>query len=268
MDLIDRLFDKLWISFCEMNPQSSAIVEMLTKRGERVVNDHVAFRTFNDPRVSIDVLAKPFVESGYAAKGEYQFPQKKLFARHYEHPLPERPKVFISELLLEEMSPQLQSTVQELLSEGEELISKAPELCLLGRPWTVTSQQYTALSEESEYAGWLSAYGYCANHFTVLVNALAHIDSLEELNSLLKEQGFELNSEGGEIKGSPSDFLEQSSTLASMIDVNFADGPMRIPGCYYEFAKRYPMADGTLFSGFVAKSADKIFQSTDRRNAN
>ncbi len=32
-----------------------------------------------------------------------------------------------------------------------------------------------------------------------------------------------------------------------------------------EFARRYPAADGRLYSGFVAKSADKIFESTDKR---
>jgi hypothetical protein len=62
----------------------------------------VAFRTFNDHRVNIDVLAKPFIEAGYEPRGVYIFETKKLKARHYE--LPESPRVFISELLLEEFS--------------------------------------------------------------------------------------------------------------------------------------------------------------------
>ncbi len=36
-----------------------------------------------------------------------------------------------------------------------------------------------------------------------------------------------------------------------------------IPSCFYEFAKRYPQADGELYTGFVAASADKIFESTN-----
>jgi hypothetical protein len=59
--------------------------------------------------------------------------------------------------------------------------------------------------------------------------------------------------------------LEQSSTLASRVRVEFSDGTREIPGCYYEFARRYPDATGRLFSAFLAPNADKIFESTDRR---
>ena len=93
---------------------------MFTDSGERVVNDHVAFRTFNDPRVDIDVIARPFQEAGYIPKGEYYFETKKLRARHYELPdQPEAPRVFISELLLEEFSEDLQNTVRQ----GLDLVS-------------------------------------------------------------------------------------------------------------------------------------------------
>ena len=88
--------------------------------------------------------------------------------------------------------------------------------------------------------------------------------TLEEVNQLLKVNGFLLNDSGGEIKGTPSELLEQSSTRSEMIQVNFSDGIQEIPGCYYEFARRYPDADGHLYSGFIAKSADKIFESTDK----
>lgn len=96
------------------------------------------------------------------------------------------------------------------------------------------------------------------NHFTVLVNTLKSIPSLEALSDLLKDNGFALNSGGGEIKGSADVFLKQSSTLASEISVQFTDGTYMIPGCYYEFARRYPMSDGRLFQGFVTRSADHI----------
>jgi len=104
-----------------------------------------------------------------------------------------------------------------------------------------------------------------ANHFTVLVNALGTFDDLGQLNRFLVENGFELNTSDGEIKGSPQVYLEQSSTLADRVQVQFSDGAESIPACYYEFARRYPLPNGELFSGFVAKSADKIFESTDRR---
>jgi hypothetical protein len=37
-----------------------------------------------------------------------------------------------------------------------------------------------------------------------------------------------------------------------------------VPACYYEFARRYPIANGELYQGFIAASADKIFESTNR----
>jgi hypothetical protein len=57
--------------------------------------------------------------------------------------------------------------------------------------------------------------------------------------------------------------LRQSSTLADIVNIKFIEGNYDIPCCYYEFAQRYPNPDGRLFSGFVAKSADKIFESTN-----
>ena len=53
------------------------------------------------------------------------------------------------------------------------------------------------------------------------------------------------------------------SKNASSVEVKFTEGVYNIPGCYYEFAKRYPDSSGQLYQGFVAASADKIFESTD-----
>ena len=74
-----------------------------------------------------------------------------------------------------------------------------------------------------------------------------------------------MNAVGVEIKGTQDVYLEQSSTLAYPVKVSFADRDETIPGCYYEFARRYPMPDGKLFQGFLPDSADKIFESTDYR---
>jgi hypothetical protein len=261
---LQALFQRLWDDFTQVNPQADAIHQLLESRGESIVNDHVAFRTLSDPRVNIDVIARPFLEAGYVERGEYAFDTKKLDARHYEHPAANSPKVFISELRIHDFSPDLQKTLRELVDQISSKTLNDPQLCAEGRPWILGYSEYEALAAESEYAGWMAAFGFRANHFTVLVNALRSVSSLAELNELIRQAGFPLNSEGGEIKGSPEVFLEQSSTLASQTEVRFRDGVHRIPGCYYEFARRYPLPDGRLFGGFVAKSADKIFQSTDR----
>ncbi len=51
--------------------------------------------------------------------------------------------------------------------------------------------------------------------------------------------------------------------MADRIEVRFSDQARIIPSCFYEFARRYPKPDGQLYSGFVAASADKIFESTN-----
>ena len=111
----------------------------------------------------------------------------------------------------------------------------------------------------------MSAFGFRANHFTVFANALRTFPDLASLNGFLKGHGFRLNESGGEIKGGPDIHLEQSSTMAGMAGVAFREGPRTVPGCYYEFARRYPLPGGELFQGFNDKSADKIFESTDRK---
>jgi len=74
-----------------------------------------------------------------------------------------------------------------------------------------------------------------------------------------------MNTSGGEIKGTPEQLLRQSSTLADKVAISFKEGSYEIPACYYEFAQRYKDKSGKLYSGFIAKSADKIFESTDYR---
>jgi len=139
-----------------------------------------------------------------------------------------------------------------------------PDFSYLGRRWQLSSSEYLELAQESEYAGWVSAFGFRPNHFTVLVNRLKTLKDLSEVNAFIKSLGFNLNSSGGEIKGSRAECLEQSSTLAESVNVEFSDRSLLVPACYYEFALRYPGTNGKLYTGFVAASADKIFESTDR----
>lgn len=262
---VEKLIDRLWAKYQRINPQADEIHRLLSERGETIVNDHIAFRTFQHPRVGIDQLAAPFLEAGYRDADTYHFETKKLFAKHFQHSDPALPKVFISELLLDEFSGEFRDIIQRMLEQVPKTELHSDPLCMAGRLWTVSYAHYETLSLQSEYAAWLAAHGFCANHFTVLINSLKTVDSLKALNMLLQKEGFALNTEGGVIKGSPKVYLEQSSTVASTVDVEFEDGVHSVPGCYYEFARRYPTPGSELFEGFVAKSADKIFESTDKK---
>jgi hypothetical protein len=260
---IHALLDKMWIDYVGINPLAQRIYDLLMKDEKAIINDHIALRTFNHPRLTVDVIAKPFLDSGYVYSGDYHFKEKNLYAKSYLHPNSHLPKIFISELKMECFSKKFQNMVNDLITQipkGEEL---SFDFSSSGRPWNVTTQVYHELLKESDYAAWVAAFGYRPNHFTVFVNEMSKFKSIPELNEHLKAHDFKLNSSGGEIKGSPEVLLEQSSTLANNIEVQFADGVLTIPACYYEFAKRYPQKDGSLYQGFVAASADKIFESTN-----
>lgn len=261
---LDEVLHYMWKEYLDTNPDVLAIYDLLTELGENVVNDHIALRTFNHPKLGIESLAKYFKAHGYVEKGEYIFDAKSLYAKHYEHLDPKYPKIFISELQLEKFSHSLQNIVGELVIEMELNMMDDPCLLTSDRLWNISYEDYRNLSLESEYAAWVYAFGFRPNHFTVSVNALRKYNNMVDLNNLLKENGFVLNSSGGEIKGTPSEYLEQSSTMARDISVKFIDGEYLIPSCFYEFAKRYVLPNGDLYSGFIAKSADKIFESTNR----
>lgn len=263
-DQLKQLLDKMWKDYVDLNPQAQKIVNLIEERGDKVVNDHIALRTFDHPRLGIDVLAKPFIDAGYVEAGDYHFEQKKLYAKHYEHKDPQFPTLFISELQLEKFSQNFQDKVSSLIDQVKDSDIANAFFSSNGRPWNLSSSDYFSLKEESDYGAWLSAIGYRPNHFTVFVNALKSFTGLEDLNLFLKEKGFELNDSAGEIKGSPSELLEQSSTLADKVRVDFSDTSLEIASCYFEFARRYPQDNGELYMGFIAKSADKIFESTDR----
>lgn len=258
------LFDTLWKEYTDRNPHALKVYNLFKSRGEDVVNDHVAFRTFNDARINIEALATFFKKYGYAEKGTYDFPVKKLFAKHYEHEDPKAPRVFISELLTEKFSPALQATIKAWVDDLPQHQFTQESFLYAGnfaRP--ISYDTYQKLLKESEYAAWMYVFGFCVNHFTVNVNALKTFKEVGEINDFLAANHFKMNASGGMIKGTREDCLEQSSTLAEEREVQFIEGKYKIPSCYYEFAKRYPMKNGKMYSGFVAASADKIFESTD-----
>jgi hypothetical protein len=262
---LNTIFDRLWEEYSSRNPSANKIHDLLTSEGENVINDHIAFRTLDIPEISIDVLATPFTNNGYIAKGEYRFEEKHLFAKHFEHPgNKSAPRIFISQLILDECSAFVRDTLLEAFAGVNKEKLNPENLIFAGQIFTSVSHDiYERLRSESEYAAWFYVFGFRANHFTVSVNDLRIHNDIYKVNDLLKRNGFRLNTSGGEVKGTPVELLQQSSTLADPIKVKFIEGEFEIPSCYYEFAQRYTDANGELYSGFIAKSSDKIFESTN-----
>jgi hypothetical protein len=262
---LDAIFDRLWNDYITQNPSAGAIHDLFISEGEKVDNDHIAFRTLDYPEINIDVLARPFVANGYIPKGQYDFKEKHLFARHYEIPgNSEAPRIFISQLIMSECSDFTQKTLREAFLKADRERFLSEDLIFSGSLFSsVSFEIFNKLREESEYAAWFYVFGFRANHFTVSINSLKKHNNIQSVNELLKSNGFTLNSSGGEIKGTTADLLQQSSTIADTVKVKFEEGSFEVPCCYYEFAQRYTDSNGLLYNGFVAKSADKIFESTN-----
>lgn len=264
--MLDHMLTSMWNDYVDLNPEAARVFSSFRERGEKITNDHIALRTFKHPKLGIEQLARVFKSLGYEEKGEYFFADKKLYAKHYENSIdPNLPKIFISELEIEHFSLFLRDQVHQMVAQIPEEYFYRKDFSYIGRPWKISYENYQRLAQESEYASWIAALGFRPNHFTVNVNSLTTFSDLQSVNSFIKSKGFKLNGSGGEIKGSREDYLEQSSTMAGVIDVEFEEGSHKVPACYYEFALRYPLKNGKLYQGFVAKSADKIFESTDRR---
>jgi hypothetical protein len=256
---------KLWRNYLEITPSLKKIKEVLTLRDNELFNDHIAFRSLNENGFGIERLCAPLFKHGYEIKNEYHFKEKKLKAVHLENKFEsERPKIFISELLLNEFSPFLRHSLLNSICQED---IKDAELYTVGRKWSVRHSVYKQLLKESEYAAWLYVHGYRVNHFTLNVNALKNV-SIELLCFKLKQAGFQLNDAGTLIKGSEALGLKQASTMADSIMVKFDDLDERvsIPSCYVEFAERFKV-QGDLFRGFLVNSADKIFESTNLTSA-
>lgn len=263
---LEALFGRLWEEYICVAPQAGAIHQAFLARGELVVNDHVALRTFDQAPISLVCLERHLLERGYRRLEPYRFQQKKLRAFGYVHP--HAPRVFLSELLTGGFSPRLRAIVSACCAAVPLDAAADPRILFAGRLWPpVAWEDYQVLRQESDYAAWVAALGLRANHFTISVNALQHFTEVAEVVDFVESLGFPINEEGGRIKGGPAVLLEQASTLADPVEVPFAGNACQsVPGCYYEFARRYPDADGQLYQGFVTASADRIFESTDTRS--
>ncbi|KAK9277640.1 hypothetical protein L1049_007186 [Liquidambar formosana] len=224
--------------YLNRNPTAKAILELVRSfDDDQICYDHIAFRTFGVNGYGIDSLAKFFLDFGYTTREELRFPAKKLKALWFSPPsipLPDGgsgingplPRVFISELLVDQMSPQVQEIVRkytEISGSGYKHAALASALGSL--TWEKPSySEFQQLARESEYAAWTLVNGYAVNHVTISTHRLkSNLRNIKNLNQFIEENGFRLNSEGGVLKVSPDGLLLQSSTVADSISFDFSD---------------------------------------------
>ncbi|WP_080238591.1 DUF1338 domain-containing protein [Spirosoma rigui] len=254
---------------------------------DEIENDHIAFRTMGVPNLGLASFEKIFTHYGYEKRDEFNFIEKKLTAFWYSPPAGENqnlPRIFVSELRVDELSEE----ARRIIRTYTDTITSDPVDALdlddagavdrfLHQPlWrTPTLANYQTLLAESEYAAWVIYNRYYLNHFTISVHNLKPgYNTIDAFVAFLADRGFRLNSAGGTIKVSPDGGLRQASTVAQMIDAEFAGGDVfRIAGSYVEFAERRVLPEFQHVpadqvgrqhrrEGFETGNADKIFEST------
>lgn len=286
---LDTILNGLFKTYFERVPDVKKITNAMIKKGwvssqEDIINDHVAFRTLGVKNLGIASFEKIFLAHGYQKKEFYSFEAKKLNAYWYAPPNENQPRIFISELRVEELSKEAQDIIYKYT---ENITTDPVDLLDLNTPkqvveffekplWKLpTLSDYNTLLNESEYAAWVLYNRYYLNHYTISVHELPNgYDRLEKFNEFLVALGIKLNDAGGVIKTSKDGLLLQSSSVAEMITARFeGNDSQEIAGSYVEFAERKILSefsglDPKLISskhrrdGFETANADKIFEST------
>ena len=262
---------------------SSMKTHNLINDENEIQNDHIAFRTLGYKNLGIESLEKIFLYFGYTKKDFFNFKNKKLNAFWYSPPDEKYPRVFISELRINELSSKNYQIIQNYISSIKEdpvdnldFNNLNDIVSFFKKPlWELpTFKDYKKLLNESEYAAWVIYNRYYLNHYTMSIHMLNKKNNLEGFNFFLERIGIKLNTSGGKIKESKDGLLRQSSTVSKLIPATFACGiTENIPGSYVEFAERLPLPqfknlpDSEIKSmhrrdGFEAGNADKIFEST------
>ncbi len=302
-DLAQELWAQLWEIYRQRVSYARIYEAMIQAAGGIVANDHIAFRSLrllvDSPSGSIN-LGIPYLENivqwlGYKVAGEYEFGDRNLYARHYRHPAQDEfnlPKLFISELIVEQLPPSIISAIQDTVQSGSffDLLS-LQQLSFVSdkdnreiaqtlvpvftRPWSPPKRSVVeAVNKVSQYGAWVLLHGYSVNHFTAYINR-QNTDlypDIETTAQALANQGVPMKDslEGGRASG-----LQQTATQAVIEPVAVFDEQGNLTQmpwsyAYYELAQRYLIEDSTgkksLFEEFIAPQAKNLFEMTKSPN--
>ncbi|MGE0609044.1 MAG: DUF1338 domain-containing protein [Pirellulales bacterium] len=289
------LFDALWTRYRQRVEYVQRYEEVVAAAGASFVNDHIAFRTIacQRPTVGISGLARIFCALGYAAAGNYQFPDKQLASVHLQHPVAGFPKLFISELELWNLPADVRKTILRTVQTHRDPLSDSTLASLAGvnelspdergkllkkivayiqeLPWDLPPRKdVEAVNQASQFAAWVLVHGYNVNHFTALINShgVPALDDIEKTIAALTAAGVPMKTE---IEGAAGSKLRQTATAAVMLDVDVRQGGKRskMPWtyAYFELAERGDIKDpasgqSVRFEGFLGPQATQLFEMT------
>lgn len=297
--VLDRLLARLWQQYCERVEYARRYRDLVQARGGRVVNDHIAFRTFNTAMGAlpsgIEALSRIFVPLGYKAAGNYVFEDKHLVARHFEHPAADMPKIFISQLEVSRLPEDCATLIQASVADARDLLDgealevlpssdalPMPEADAVAdrlyafvttRPWPPPREHVVReVNRVSQYAAWTLLHANSVNHFTAYINEqrVPEWPDIDATVGALRAEGIPMKEK---VEGEPGSRLRQSATAAVEEDCEVLDeagqpGTLRWSYAYYELAERgeVPGPDGrpVRFSGFLGPQATHLFEMTRR----
>jgi hypothetical protein len=283
--ILESLFDTYSNRVPDVKKITNALIDNnIVSNQSEIINDHIAFRTMGVNFLGIQSLEKIFLHHGYVKKDFYSFKVKKLDAFWYSHSDENMPRIFISELKVNELSEKSKAIIYKYTDQvtedpvGKLNLNNADEVInFLSNPlWSLPSlNDYNDLLEETEYGSWVIYNRYYLNHYTISVHELIDkYNTLEKFNAFVTRIGIKLNDSGGIIKKSEDGLLLQSSSIANKVKANFTEGSSLISGSYIEFAERKILPKYINVTnikpahrrdGFEASNADKIFESTYKK---
>ncbi|MEH2195057.1 MAG: DUF1338 domain-containing protein [Nostoc sp.] len=297
-DIALNLWKLLWQDYITRVNYASTYQQMITAVGGTVANDHIAFRSLRllvdspqgEVNLGIDHLAQLAEALGYVAAGEYNFSQTHLYARHYHHPQQEEfnlPKLFISELIVDELPTNIAQLISKTVSAIPEKLTLPLTLLqkdanietiakqlqqVFNRPWLPPQRSVVEeVNQVTQYGAWVLLHGYAVNHFTGYVNRQnsAEYPDIDTTANGLTNLGVPMKAE---IEGNIACGLRQTATQAvtemvTVLDDN-SDAEIQIPWtyAYYEIAQRYLVevesGKQVLFDAFLGSNAQQLFEMT------
>lgn len=297
VEIATGLIQKLWNAYVKRVPYAQSYAELVTRKGGRVVIDHLGFRTLGthtgEQPEGIMAIRHIIECLGYRPAGKYAIPKKNLKAAHFEHDRFDLPKIYVSQLdvsklpgwaqnlfpdvvadtpyLLSDAGIELLNRLREegvLTSEGAEILEN--ELVnYFRRPWNPPLKETVLkINDISHHAAWVLLHGNSPSHFAALVNS-QHVDAWPDLETTcqsLKDFGIPMKEK---IEGEKGSILQQSATFAvkETLDVKGDDGLDEIiwTYAYLELIQRgYSRENGQskIFSGFLESQERHLYNMT------
>jgi hypothetical protein len=300
--LVKGLINNLWQQYTRRVSYASLYAEMVNERGGKVVHDHLAFRSFNTNTGEQPAGTRAFGHLlemlNYRRSGKYKFPKMMASAVHYEHPDPLLPKIFVSQLEVDELPVWAQKIIKATVFDTPYLLSdQAIELMnILNSQGSITNEAAEILTEEltgyfrrpwelppredllkindvSQYAAWTLLHGNSVNHFAAFTN-LQHVPEWPDIEATcmaMAKAGIPMKDE---LEGEKGSILRQSATQAVKETISFSNEEGDIEEmdwtyAYYEFTERgYVISDEgeKLFTGFISDQATHLFKMTQTRD--